>query len=93
MASRSRGLCSCAICSQRLEKGDNRRKLESLTQVQLSTLKQLASREFPLADVEKLFSSTDFSCRPCFRALESVVNLGVSMSTTEGSVTHQRAYN
>ena len=70
MATRS-CLRLCAVCSQRLGKSDIRRRLQSLPPSQFSILKTLASREFP-ADAEKLFSSTDLLCRPCFRAIESV---------------------
>ena len=87
MATRS-CLRLCAVCSQCLGKSDIRRKLQSLPQSQFSILKTLASSEFP-ADAEKLFLSTNFLCRPCFRAIESVEKMQNDLLVKEKALSNK----
>ena len=69
----------CVVCS---EKSNYIRRLESLSEQQLFTLKSLVFTEFP-SDAEKLLSASDHVCRPCFRALGTVVRLKKELLTKE----------
>lgn len=72
--SRKTKMVSCTVCSQCLVRSGDRRKVESLQEDDMSTLLQLVSAEFP-AEADRLLSSHDYFCRPCFRAVGALARI------------------